>query len=142
MHVIWVLALILFLPNASMAGEKGKLVSLLADYADLKQRVQEIQSARKDGYSSDSREMIALMKEIEVANKEVQTYHGQLKPGYEDKRHAVPLALGYAYNAMLQLISTELDCNLYKSDLTAKLSSKYADVWQTVDPAIPVFSAP
>ena len=79
MHAIWVLTLILFLPNASLAGEKGKLVSLLADYADLKQRVQEIQSARKDGYSSDSKEMIALMKEIESANKEAQTYHGLLK---------------------------------------------------------------
>ena len=142
MRAIWLLALILFLPNVSMAGEKGKLVSLLADYADLKQRVQEIQSARKEGYSSDSREMIALMKEIEVANKEAQTYHGQLKTGSEDKRHSVPLALSYAYNAMLQLLSTELDRNLYKSDLAAKLSGKYADIWQTIDPSIPICSAP
>lgn len=142
MHAIWLLTLILFLPNMSLAGEKGKLVGLLADYADLKQRVQEIQSARKDGYSSDSKEMIALMREIEMASKEVQTYLGQLKPGSEDKRHTVPLALSYAYNAMLQLLSTELDRNLYKSDLAAKLSGKYADIWQTVDPSIPVFSAP
>jgi hypothetical protein len=92
--------LILFFSKATMAGEKGKLVSLLADYADLKQRVQEIQSARKDGYSSGSKEMIALMKEIEVANKEMQTYHGQLKQGSEDKRHAVPPAFSHAYNAM------------------------------------------
>ncbi len=142
MHAIWLLTLILFVPNMSMAGEKGKLVGLLADYADLKQRVQEIQSARKDGYSSDNKEMIALMKEIEMANREVQTYHGQLKPGTEDKRHTVPLALSYAYNAMLQLISAELDRNLYKSDLAAKLSGKYADIWQTVDSSIPVVSAP
>lgn len=136
------IALVSILPSAIFAGEKGRLVSLLADYADLKQLVQGVQAARKDGYSSDSKEMIALMKEIEVANKEVQTYHGQLNPGSEDKSHTVPLALSYAYNAMLQLISTELDRNYYKSDLAAKLSGKYADIWQTVDPSIPVFSAP
>ena len=141
MHVIWLLILILFLPSTSMAGEKGKLVSLLADYADLKQRVQEIQSARNDGYSSDSSEMLALMKDIHVANREVETYRGQLKRGSEEK-HTVPLALGYAYNAMLQLISTELDRNLYKSGLAATLSAKYADIFQTIDPSIPVVSAP
>ena len=40
MHAIWLLTLILFLPNESMAGEQGKFVSLLADYADLRERVQ------------------------------------------------------------------------------------------------------
>ena len=77
-------------------GEKGKLVHLLADYADLKQRVQGIQSARKDGYSSDSKEIIALMKEIQAANQEVQTYQSKLKAGSDDKSHSVPIALMYA----------------------------------------------
>ena len=131
----------LALPAVS-AGEKGKLVSLLADYADLKQRVEEIQSARRDGYSSDSKEIIALMKEIQAANEEVQTYQSKLKAGSDDKSHSVPISLTYAYNAMLQLISTEFDRNIYKSDLAAKLSDKYADIWKTVDPSIPVFSAP
>jgi hypothetical protein len=43
---------------------------------------------------------------------------------------------------MFQLISTEFDRNIYKSDLAAKLSDKYADIWKTVDPSIPVFPAP
>ena len=106
----------LALPTVS-AGEKGRLVSLLADYADLKRRVQEIQSARKDGYSSDSKAIIALMKEIQAANEEVQTYQSTLKEGSDDKSHSVPIALTYAYNAMNQLISMEFDRNIYKSDL-------------------------
>jgi hypothetical protein len=144
MKSFWVFAFIVGLafPSAVSAGEKGKLVSLFADYADLKQRVQEIQSARKEGYSSDSKEIIALIKEIQAANEEVQTYHLKLKVGSDDKSHSVPLALTYAYNAMIQLISTEFDRNIYKSDLAAKLSDKYADIWQTVDSSIPVFSAP
>jgi hypothetical protein len=144
MKSFWIFACIVGLafPSAVSAGEKGKLVSLFADYADLKQRVQEIQSARKDGYSSDSKEIIALIKEIHGANKDVHTYQMQLKPGSDEKAYAVPLALSYAYNAMLQMLTTELDRNTYKTDLAAKLSEKYADIWKTVDPSIPVFSAP
>ena len=144
MKSFWIFIFIfgLALPITVSAGEKGKLVSLLADYSDLKQRVQEIQSARKDGYSSDSKELVELIREIYVANKEVHTYQMQLKPGSDDKSYAAPLALSYAYNAMLQLLTTELDRNTYKTDLAAKLSDKYADIWQTVDPAIPVFSTP
>jgi hypothetical protein len=144
MKSFWIFAFIVGLasPSAVSAGEKGKLISLFADYADLKQRVQEIQSARKDGYSSDSKEIIALMKEIQTANEEVQTYQSTFKAGSDDKSHSLPIALTYAYNAMMQLISTEFYRNIYKSDLAAKLSDKYADIWQTVDPSIPVFSAP
>lgn len=82
------------------------------------------------------------MKEIQADNEEVQTCQSTLKAGSDDKSHSAPIALPYAYNAMIQLISTEFDRNIYKSDLAAKLSDKYADIWQTVDPSIPLFSAP
>ena len=82
------------------------------------------------------------MKEIQTANEEVQTYQSTLKAGSDDKSHSVSIALTYAYNAMIQLISTEFDRTIYKSDLAAKLSDKYADIWRTVDPSIPVISAP
>lgn len=113
MHFIWLVILIL-LPNASMAGEKGKLVGLLADYADLKQRVHEIQSARKDAYLSDTKEMIALMKEIEAAKQEAWTYHSQLKPGSDESdgnSYAVPpgsqLCSGYNFGFSQPLTTFE-----------------------------------
>lgn len=138
-----VLLMVLTLPAPVLAGEKGKLVSLLADYTDLKQRVQEIRAARKDGYSSDSKEMIDLRKEILAATKEVQGYHAQLGAGRrEEKAYEVSLALEYAYDAMLRVVSMELHHNLYKSSLAITLEEKYADIWQIVDPSIPVFSAP
>lgn len=142
MKLYVVLLVVLACPLLASAGEKGELVSLLADYAALKQRVKEMQSARQDGYSSDSKEVIALMQEIQAANKEVYTYQAQLKSGSDVKAYAVPWALGYAYTAMLAWLITELDRNTAKTDLAAKLSDKYLDIWQTADPYIPVYSAP
>jgi hypothetical protein len=139
MYSIWLLTLILFLPSASIAGEEGKLVGLLADYASLKQRVQEFQAVRKDGYSSDPNELIALMKELNVFNKEVQRFNVEIKRS-DERNRAVGFALGNAYIAMLQLVNLELDRTWFKFDLAAKLSGKYTDIWQTVDSAIPVVS--
>jgi hypothetical protein len=141
MKISWLLVAILIVPSVVMAGEKGRLVGLLADYADLKQQVQEMQSVRKDGYSNDPKGLIALMKELSAASKEVQEYNVAVKLD-DEKSRAVALALSYAYAAMAQLVHLELDRAWFKSDLAAKLSGKYADIWQTVDPAIPVFSAP
>lgn len=142
MRCFVVLFMVLSFPILAGAGEKAKLVGLLADYSDLKQRVQEVQSSRKDGNSSDMKVLTALTSEIVAANNAVQAYNAQLSPGSDEKVRSVPLALTFAYAAMHQLVSLELARTVFKFELAATLSSKYDDIWQIIDPSIPVFSAP
>ncbi|HBH81017.1 MAG TPA: hypothetical protein DDY39_14420 [Nitrospira sp.] len=137
------LLLLLALSAPSLAGEKGKLVSLLADYADFKHRVQDIRTTRQSGYASDSKELLELRKEILAALQDVDDYQTKLNARTrDDPANEVPLALTYAYSAMFHIVSMELDRNLYRSNLPLKLSEKYADIWGMVDPLIPAFSAP
>jgi len=138
-----VLLLLLSVSAPSLAGEKGKLVSLLADYADFKHRVQDIRTTRQSGYSSDNKELLELRTEILAALQDVNDYQTQLNARKrDDPANEVPLALTYAYSAMFHIVSMELDRNLYRSNLPLKLSGKYADIWGMVDPLIPAFSAP
>lgn len=146
MHAIWILTLILFLPNASMAGEKGKLVSLLADYVDLKERVQEVREARKSGYSSDTKSLIALAMEIQesrVATDKFRTANHKVGVA-ENKTEVTASNLLYAYGAMSQIIQAEIDRNLFlpNSEIPLRLAEKYEEIWKMIDASIPVVTAP
>jgi hypothetical protein len=134
------LLLILTSPISVMAEEKGKLVSLLANYADHKQRVQDIRAARKENFPRDPGQMLELKRDLLAAIKAVDEYRTRLLRSREEAAaHQVPLALHYAYYAMFHVISTELDHHLYRSNLALSLSEKYADIWLTVDTSIPLF---
>ena len=145
MHVIWFLTLILFLPSASIAGEKEKLVSLLADYADLKQRVQEVREARKSGYASEPKSLLALGKEIKQATEDTLKFRNTgFTPGTDNKNQvtATTTNMIYAYDAMGQLILGELDRYLQFPNVGLQLAEKYEEVWKIVDPSIPAVSIP
>jgi hypothetical protein len=145
MHAIWLLTLILLLPSASMAGEKGTLVSLLADYADLKQRVQEVREARKSGYASEPKSLWALGKEIKRATEENLKFRNTgFTPGTDNKNQvtATTTNMIYAYDAMAQLILAELDRYLQFPSVGLQLAEKYEEVWKIVDPSIPAVSIP
>lgn len=108
-----------------------------------KPRVQDIRATRKSGYASDSKELLELKKEILTALQDVSDYQTQLSARKrDDPANEVPLALTYAYSAMFHIVSMEIDRNLYRSNLPLKLTEKYADIWEMVDPLIPAFSAP
>ena len=142
MHVIWLLILILFLPNASMAGEKGKLVSLLADYVDLKQRVQEVREARKAGYASDTKSLTALATDIMKSRVATDKFRNAIHVVgvTENKSEVTASNLLYAYGVMSLIVETEIDRNIYlqKSDVPLQLADKYEDIWKIIDPSIPV----
>jgi hypothetical protein len=125
------------------AGEKGKLVSLLVDYADLKQRVQEVRETRKSGYASEPKDLAALQKEIQHSTIDAMQFRSSARtPGTEDKNQTTTANMIYAYNAMSQLIQAELDRYLYSSNVGLQLAEKYEEIWKIVDPSIPVVSAP
>ena len=137
------LLMILAAPVYTMAGETGKLISLLKGYADHKQRLEDIRTARTEGASYNSGQMIELKRDLLAAIKTVDEYRTQLLRGREEAAtHEVPLALKYAYLAMFHIISLELDHDLYRSHLALALSEKYVDVWRSVDPSIPTLSVP
>jgi len=64
-----IVSLALVASSAVFAGERGQLISLLADYADLKERVQEIREARKGGYASDSKMLMDLFAKSSEAGR-------------------------------------------------------------------------
>ena len=125
------------------AGEKGKLVSLLVDYADLKQRVLEVRETRKSGYASEPKSLLALGKEIQQATLDTMKFRiSELTPGTKDKNQETTTNMIYAYNAMGQLIQAELDRYSQFSNVGLQLAEKYEEIWKFVDPSIPVVSAP
>mgnify|MGYP003433543096 CR=1 FL=1 len=141
MHAIWLLTLILFLPNESMAGEKGKFVSLLADYADLRERVQEVRETRKSGYASDTKSLLALSKEISEAKVATDTFRNAHRKVKSTGNNTVVTAsyMVYAYDAMSQMIQAEIDRYVYlpHSDVSLRLAEKYEEIWKMIDPSIP-----
>jgi hypothetical protein len=146
MHAIWLLTLILFMPNISMAGEKGKLVSLLADYADLRERVQEVRETRKSGYASDTKNLTALFKEISDAKQEAFKFRDAIHKteAAGNNTHVTTSYMIYAFEAMNEIIKAEIERNLYlpNSDVPLRLAEKYEEAWKIIDPSIPVVSAP
>lgn len=146
MHAIWLLTLILFVPNISMAGETGKLVSLLADYADLRGRVQEVRETRKSGYASDSKDLADLMKDISEAKVATHKFRSANQKAKEAANKAIVTTSYtiYAYDVMSHLIFAELDRNLWlpNSDFPLLLAEKYEEIWKIIDPSIPVVSVP
>lgn len=141
MHVLWLLTLMLFLPNDSMAGEKGKFVSLLADYADLRERVQEVRETRKSGYASDTKSLIALANEISEAKVAIDKFRGANRKVESTGNNTVVTAsyMVYAYDAMSQMIRAEIDRYFYlpHSDVSLRLAEKYEEIWKMIDPSIP-----
>jgi hypothetical protein len=143
MRFLLALLMILASPVCTMAGETGQLGSLLKGYVDHKQRLEDIRTARAEGASYGSRQMIELKRDLLAAIKAVDEYRTQLLRGREEAAtHEVPLALKYAYLAMFHVISLDLDHDLYRSNLALTLSEKYVDVWRSVDPSIPRLSVP
>jgi hypothetical protein len=146
MHAIWLLALILFIPNLSMAGEKGKLVSLLADYADLRERVQEVRETRKSGYASDTNSLTALFKEISEAKQAAFNFRAAIHKAESagNNTHVTTSYIIYAFEAMHEIIKAEIEHNLYlpNSDVPLRLAAKYEEAWKIIDPYIPVVPAP
>jgi hypothetical protein len=141
--VILIVSLVLVAPSTVFAGEKGQLVNLLADYSDLKQRVQGVRDARKSGYASDSKMLMDLFAEISEAKQETfqfRTHHHTT--GTMDKTDETASCMIYAYEAMGQIIAVEVDRNLYlpDSDTGLRLAEKYEEIWQLMDASIPVVS--
>ncbi|MDK2741490.1 MAG: hypothetical protein NDI90_01135 [Nitrospira sp. BO4] len=143
MRCLLALLVILTSPVFAVAGEPDTLLSLVADYADHKQRVQDFRATRGKGSSRDTGQLIELKRELLVAIKAVDEYRARLLRSREEAvAHDVPLALKSAYLAMFHVISMELDHTLYRSDLALTLSEKYVDIWLAVDPSIPVMAVP
>lgn len=143
--VALIVPLVLLWTGAVFAGEQGTLVSLLADYADLKQRVQEVRDARKSGNSSDSRRLMDLFSDISEAKQETFQFRAdQHTAGTMNTTDETTSCMIYAYEAMGQIIAAEVDRNLYlpNSDTTLRLADKYEDIWMMMDASIPVVSVP
>jgi hypothetical protein len=142
---ILIVSLVLITPSAVFAGEKGQLVSLLADYADLKERVHEIREVRKAGYASDSKMLMDLFAEISEARQETFQFRAaQHTKGTMNKNDETTSNIIYAYEAMGQIVAAEVDRNLYlpDSDISLRLAEKYEEIWKMIDGSIPVVSVP
>lgn len=143
--VILLVSLALVTSSAVSAGEKEPLVSLLADYVDLKERVQEIREARKSGHASDSRMLMELFGEISEARQETFQFRAaQHTAGTMNKTDETTSNIIYAYEAMGQIVAAEVDRNLYlpDSDISLRLAEKYEELWKMIDRSIPVVSVP
>lgn len=143
--VILLVSLALVTSSAVSAGEKEPLVSLLADYADLKQRVHAIREARKSGHASDSRMLMELFGEISEARQETFQFRAaQHTTGTMNKTDETTSNIIYAYEAMGQIVAAEVDRNLYlpDSDISLRLAEKYEELWKMIDGSIPVVSVP
>ena len=143
--LIHVVSLVLICSSAVFAAEKGQLIRLLTDYADLKQQVQDVREARKSGYSTDSKGLMNLYAEISTAKQETFQFRSDHHTaGSMDKTDETASYMIYAYEAMSQIIAAEVDRNLSlsSSETSLRLSEKYEDIWKMLDSSIPVVSAP
>lgn len=143
--VMLIVSLALVTSSAVFAGEKGQLVRLLANYAELKLRVQEIRDARMSGYASDSKMLMDLFAEISKAKQEAfQLRADQHTTGTMNKTDETTSNMIYAYEAMGQIVAAEVDRNLYlpESDISLRLAEKYEEIWKMMDASIPVVSVP
>ncbi|MDX2253216.1 MAG: hypothetical protein NW202_13100 [Nitrospira sp.] len=127
-------------------GEKGKLVSLLVDYADFRHRVQEVRETRRSGYASDTKDLITLAKGIGECIIAAQKFRSAIHiVGVTDNKAEVTASnLIYAYAAMSQIVHAEIDRNIYlsKSDIPLRVAEKHEELWKMIDPSIPVVSIP
>lgn len=127
-------------------GEKGKLVSMLVDYADLRERVQEVRQTRKSGYASDTKDLIDLARRIGERMVAADKFrHSVHVAGMTDNQLEVTASnLLYAYSTMNHIVNAEIDRNLYlqKSDMPLRIAEKYEEIWKMVDPSIPVVQFP
>jgi hypothetical protein len=138
-----IVSLVLVTLSPVFAGEKGELVSLLADYADLKQKVHEIREARKSGHASDSKMLMELFAGILEAKQETFQFRAaQHTTGRMNKTDETTSHMIYAYEAMGQIVAAEVDRNLYlpDSDISLRLAEKYEEIWKMIDGSIPLVS--
>lgn len=138
-----IVALVVLLPQAQAAGERETLVPLLEHYASLKARVLEVRETRKAGYASDSGHLMMLFSDISEAKQDAFQFRadhhstGTMSPTDETASNVI-----YAYEAMGQIVSAEVDRNLYlpHSDASLRLADKYEELWNMIDASIPVVS--
>lgn len=132
--------------NESKGGEKGRLASLLVDYANFRQQVLEVREARKSGYSSDGNSLVALAKGMMESMAAARKFRSSVHVvGVTDTKAEITASnLVYAYGAMSQIVYAEMDRNLYlqKSDIPLRLAEKYEEIWKMIDASIPVVSIP
>ena len=141
--VVLIVSLLLVTSSAVFAVETGRIVSLLTDYAELKQKVQEVREARKSGHASDSNALMELFGEISEARQEsFQFRAAQHTTGTMNKTDETTSNMIYAYEAMGQIVAAEVDRNLYlpDSDISLRLADKYEEIWKLIDSLIPVVS--
>jgi hypothetical protein len=141
--LILIVSLVLGQSSAVVAAEKGQLLSLLTGYAELKQRVQEVREARKSGNASDSTMLMELFGEISEARQETFQFRAaQHTTGTMNKTDETTSCILYAYGVMGQIVSAEVDRNLYlpTSDISLRLADKYEEIWKIIDSAIPAVS--
>ncbi len=138
MRCMLVLVMILTTPVFAKAGDTHQLHSLLEGYVGHSQRLQDMRATRKEGSLTRNDKMLELKKDLLAGIKAIDIYRTQLlRDKEEPATHEVPLALKYAYLAMFQAISAELDHHLFKSKLALIVSDMYVDIWRSVDASIP-----
>ncbi len=137
------LTLVLSAPSTLIAGDQETLVRLLEHYAALKTRVLDVRATRKAGHASDSGNLMLLFSEISEAKQRAFQFRadhhttGTMSPTDETASNVI-----YAYEAMGQIVSAEVDRNLYlpHSDASLRLAEKYEELWKMIDSFIPSVS--
>jgi hypothetical protein len=143
---VWLLLLmsvIVLFPRSLTAGDQEPLHRLLEAYAELKQRVLEVRETRKAGYASDSGSLMVLFSDISEAKQDAFQFRAdQHISGVMSKTDETTSSMIYAYEAMSQIVSAEVDRNLYllHSDAGLRIAEKYEELWKMIDSSIPAVS--
>jgi hypothetical protein len=94
------------------------------------------------GYASDPNSLSTLvgeMSEAQIATGKFRHDNHKLNP-MGNKTDVTTSYMLYAYDAMYQMIQTEIDRYVYlpNSDVPIRLAEKYEEIWKMIDPFIPV----
>lgn len=125
-----VLLLFLLTAPAQALGLKGQIAAMLADYDDLVERIGKVRAARAEGYSSDGKTVLNLMKESSDLNSEAMRF---TKNELSESDVILMRALVTATTSLRTMMEMELSFYIHKDAGFLAIATKHEEAWKLAD---------
>lgn len=128
------------LSSSVVAGEKGKMVALLADYDDIKDRIGKVRTAQAAGLGYE-RGLISILEDCGELSREAHALRNRLRKGNLDDYRKSPERLlatlfPQACNAIQGVLGAEVDYGTFQDKEWLPVGAKFEEAWKVVDEII------
>ena len=137
-----IIAIVFMTPQMASALERDTVDRYFREYDRVSSRVSQLsEELQQAGYRTDMRRVLGVLDQLATAREHLARYDAAhqlsaLQNQVVSVDHSRLRALYYAYEAMAQMLSAQVDYRVTKAEPLRRLADRYRQTWQEADMSI------